>query len=262
MTVSFFFGVLGNVTTGLIYLAPVKTFWHILKRRSTEEFESIPYVFKLLNAYFWTYYGIVKPDSVVVATVNGFGVVVEIIFVAIFLLYAPPRMRYVKNAEENCNTRGHLRCDVPSSRNLSDSIDLGPSDADHCCWPLECCLQHGRLWFTSLCHENSGDYKKRGVHAFPPLLRPVHQWRRLDCLRHPHPGLLHRNTKWDWVRTRNSSDDSVRNVLQAQDQVVVGGGQGGATRRASHRSNLRSSSSSSSGERLTDASIIFIFFWA
>lgn len=93
MTVSFFFGVLGNVTTGLIYLAPVKTFWHILKRRSTEEFESIPYVFKLLNAYFWTYYGIVKPDSVVVATVNGFGVVLEIIFVAIFLLYSPPRMR-------------------------------------------------------------------------------------------------------------------------------------------------------------------------
>lgn len=93
MTVSFFFGVLGNVTTGLIYLAPVKTFWHILKRRSTEEFESIPYVFKLLNAYFWTYYGIVKPDSIVVATVNGFGVVLEIIFVAIFLLYSPPRMR-------------------------------------------------------------------------------------------------------------------------------------------------------------------------
>ncbi|KAI3440466.1 uncharacterized protein J3R85_003539 [Psidium guajava] len=93
MALSFIFGLLGNVTTGLVYLSPVKTFWHIVKRRSTEEFESIPYVFKLLNAYFWTYYGIVKPDSIVVATVNGFGVVLEITFVAIFLLYAPPRMK-------------------------------------------------------------------------------------------------------------------------------------------------------------------------
>ncbi|KAI4295189.1 hypothetical protein MLD38_040568 [Melastoma candidum] len=92
-SVSLVFGLLGNITTGLVYLSPLKTFWRIVKRRSTEEFESIPYVFKLLNAYFWTYYGIVKPDSVVVATVNGFGVVLEISFVVIFLLYAPPRMR-------------------------------------------------------------------------------------------------------------------------------------------------------------------------
>lgn len=64
-----------------------------MERKSTEEFESIPYIFKLLNAYFWTYYGIVKPNSVVVATVNGFGIALEIIFVTIFIIYAPPRMR-------------------------------------------------------------------------------------------------------------------------------------------------------------------------
>lgn len=61
--------------------------------RSTEEFESDPYVWKLINAYFWVYYGVLKPHSVLVATVNGFGAVLELIFVTLFLIFAPPRMR-------------------------------------------------------------------------------------------------------------------------------------------------------------------------
>ncbi|KAJ9172953.1 hypothetical protein P3X46_016138 [Hevea brasiliensis] len=92
-----FLGLLGNITTGLVYLAPIKTFWRIVVNRSTEEFESDPYVWKLINAYFWVYYGILKPNSVLVATVNGFGAVLELIFVSLFLIFAPPRMR-VKTA--------------------------------------------------------------------------------------------------------------------------------------------------------------------
>ncbi|XP_050226779.1 bidirectional sugar transporter SWEET16-like isoform X1 [Mercurialis annua] len=88
-------GLLGNITTGLVYLAPIKTFWRIVVNKSTEEFESMPYVCKLLNAYFWVYYGILKPNSILVATVNGFGAVCEIIFVILFLLFAPPRMRFI-----------------------------------------------------------------------------------------------------------------------------------------------------------------------
>lgn len=71
-------------------------FVRIAKRRSTEEFESIPYVSKLLNAYFWVYYGFIKPNSVLVATVNVFGGAVEIVFLTIFLLFAPPRMKVIK----------------------------------------------------------------------------------------------------------------------------------------------------------------------
>ncbi|KAM4108233.1 hypothetical protein ACB094_03G029900 [Castanea mollissima] len=87
------FGVLGNIMSGLLYLSPLPTFWRIVKRRSTEEFESLPYICKLLNAYFWVYYGLIKPDSLLVATVNMFGGVVEIIFLTIFLLLAPPGMK-------------------------------------------------------------------------------------------------------------------------------------------------------------------------
>ena len=77
----------------LHFFFPRKTFWHIAKRRSTEDFESIPYICKLLNAYMWVYYGVVKPNSVLVATVNGFGAVAEIVYIIIFLLFAPSRMR-------------------------------------------------------------------------------------------------------------------------------------------------------------------------
>lgn len=69
------------------------TFWRIIKHRSTEDFESLPYVCTLLNSSLWTYYGIIKPGAYLVATVNGFGIVVEIIYVSLFLIYAPVEKR-------------------------------------------------------------------------------------------------------------------------------------------------------------------------
>ncbi|KDP27816.1 hypothetical protein JCGZ_18896 [Jatropha curcas] len=88
-----FVGVIGNIISVLMFLSPVGTFWRIIKNRSTEDFESVPYVCTLLNAALWTYYGIIKPGAFLVATVNGFGILVEIIFVTLFLIYAPPKMK-------------------------------------------------------------------------------------------------------------------------------------------------------------------------
>lgn len=88
----------GNITTGLVYLSPAKTFWRIARNRSTEEFESIPYICKLLNAYQWVYYGIIKPNSVLVATINGFGAVVELVFIVIFLMFASTQKMRVRTA--------------------------------------------------------------------------------------------------------------------------------------------------------------------
>ncbi|XP_058227975.1 bidirectional sugar transporter SWEET17-like isoform X1 [Rhododendron vialii] len=89
----FLFGLLGNITTGLVYLSPAKTFWEIVMRRTTGDYESIPYICKLVNAYMWVYYGVLKPDSVLVATVNGFGGAAEIAYIIIFLMFSPPRMK-------------------------------------------------------------------------------------------------------------------------------------------------------------------------
>ncbi|KAJ8766292.1 hypothetical protein K2173_022351 [Erythroxylum novogranatense] len=86
-------GVIGNVISVLMFLSPVKTFWRIVKNRSTEDFESLPYVCTLLSSSLWNYYGIIKPGAFLVATISGFGVVVELVFVTLFLLYSPPMMK-------------------------------------------------------------------------------------------------------------------------------------------------------------------------
>ncbi|KAL5541882.1 hypothetical protein UlMin_009592 [Ulmus minor] len=89
----FFVGIIGNIISVLVFLSPVGTFWRIIRNRSTEDFESLPYICTLLNSSLWTYYGIIKPKEILVATVNGFGALVEAIYVILFLLYAPAKMR-------------------------------------------------------------------------------------------------------------------------------------------------------------------------
>ncbi|CAN4111057.1 unnamed protein product [Withania somnifera] len=90
---AFVMGVIANILSGLVFLSPVGTFRRIVKNGSTEDFDSLPYICTLLNASLWTYYGIIKPGSYLVSTVNGFGVIVETIYIALFLQFAHPKMR-------------------------------------------------------------------------------------------------------------------------------------------------------------------------
>ncbi|KAL0754073.1 hypothetical protein Bca101_091741 [Brassica carinata] len=64
-----------------------------VKRKSTEEYKSLPYICTLLGSSPWTYYGIVTPGEYLVSTVNGFGALVEIIYVSLFVLYAPRHLK-------------------------------------------------------------------------------------------------------------------------------------------------------------------------
>ncbi|GAA0147176.1 hypothetical protein LIER_06941 [Lithospermum erythrorhizon] len=90
---SFLIGVIGNVTAVLVLLSPVGTFWRIVKRRSTEEFQIFPYIFGLVCASLWTYYGIIKPGGLLVATINEVGVSIMTTYVVLFLVFAPPKVR-------------------------------------------------------------------------------------------------------------------------------------------------------------------------
>ncbi|KAL6185993.1 hypothetical protein ACLB2K_042115 [Fragaria x ananassa] len=107
---SFYVGVIGNLISVLMFLAPVYehhylnlssksqatsiyTFARIVKNRSTEEFTSLPYVCTFLNSFLWTYYGIIKPGAYLVSTVNGFGVLAEIVYISLFLTYATANKR-------------------------------------------------------------------------------------------------------------------------------------------------------------------------
>ncbi|KAF8095421.1 hypothetical protein N665_0332s0005 [Sinapis alba] len=92
---SFYVGVIGNVISVLVFLSPVEAFWKIVKRRSTEEYECLPYICTLLGSSLWTYYGIVTPGEYLVSTVNGFGVLAESIYLLIFLFFVP-KPRFLK----------------------------------------------------------------------------------------------------------------------------------------------------------------------
>ncbi|XP_022965409.1 bidirectional sugar transporter SWEET17-like [Cucurbita maxima] len=89
----FFVGVIGNIISVLFFLSPVKTFWIVLKKRSTEEFDSLPYISTFLTAALWAYYGLIKPDGFLIVSVNIFGISLQICYLTIFLLFSPPNMR-------------------------------------------------------------------------------------------------------------------------------------------------------------------------
>ncbi|KAK2391408.1 Nodulin MtN3 family protein [Trifolium repens] len=91
---AFVFGLLGNIISVMVFLAPLPTFYQIYKKKSTEGFQSVPYVVALLSAMLWIYYALVKnEDSIFLLTINSFGLVVESIYLAIFLVYASNNAR-------------------------------------------------------------------------------------------------------------------------------------------------------------------------
>ncbi|CAK9165975.1 unnamed protein product [Ilex paraguariensis] len=91
---SFFAAVIGEQHyLGTCFPLPHKYFWRIVTNRSTIEFESLPYICTLLNSSLWTYYGITKLGGLPVAIVNGFGIVVETVCIALFLTFAPEKMK-------------------------------------------------------------------------------------------------------------------------------------------------------------------------
>ena len=67
----------------------------IIKRKDVEEFLPDPYLATLLNCMLWVFYGlpIVHPNSILVVTINGVGLVVEGVYLIIFFIYSPNKKR-------------------------------------------------------------------------------------------------------------------------------------------------------------------------
>uniref|UniRef100_A0A453MPM9 Bidirectional sugar transporter SWEET n=1 Tax=Aegilops tauschii subsp. strangulata TaxID=200361 RepID=A0A453MPM9_AEGTS len=90
---AFAFGLLGNVISFMTYLAPLPTFYRIYRSKSTQGFQSVPYVVALFNAMLWIYYALLKSNECLLITINSAGCIIETIYIVIYLTYAPKQAK-------------------------------------------------------------------------------------------------------------------------------------------------------------------------
>ncbi|XP_022988603.1 bidirectional sugar transporter SWEET12-like [Cucurbita maxima] len=89
----FAFGLLGNIFSFIVFLAPVPTFVRVCRKKSTEGFQSIPYVVALFSALLLIYYSTLNADEFFLMTINSVGCFIETIYIALYIAYAPKKAR-------------------------------------------------------------------------------------------------------------------------------------------------------------------------
>ncbi|XP_059667191.1 bidirectional sugar transporter SWEET3 [Cornus florida] len=86
-------GVMGNAASMLLYAAPILTFSRVIRKKSTEEFSSVPYILALFNCFLYTWYGLPVVscgwENFPLVTINGLGILLEISFILIYFWFAP-----------------------------------------------------------------------------------------------------------------------------------------------------------------------------
>ncbi|CAD6230168.1 unnamed protein product [Miscanthus lutarioriparius] len=93
-------GLAGNVFALALFLSPVPTFKRVLKAKSTEQFDGLPYLLSLLNCCICLWYGLPWVSDgggrALVATVNGTGALFQLAYISLFIFYADSRTTRLK----------------------------------------------------------------------------------------------------------------------------------------------------------------------
>ncbi|CAI0568693.1 unnamed protein product [Linum tenue] len=84
----FLFGLLGNAISCMVCLAPLPTFYQIWKKKTSQGFQSIPYVIGLFSAMLWLFYALFAKDAMLLITINVFTFFMQTFYIAVYLFYA------------------------------------------------------------------------------------------------------------------------------------------------------------------------------
>ncbi|KAM0027911.1 putative SWEET sugar transporter [Helianthus debilis subsp. tardiflorus] len=83
------FGILGNIISFCVFLAPMPTFYSICKKKSTQGFQSVPYSVALFSCMLLLFYGYLKTENgMMIITINSIGCAIETAYLVVFLIYA------------------------------------------------------------------------------------------------------------------------------------------------------------------------------
>ncbi|KAH7571765.1 hypothetical protein ACOSP7_014578 [Xanthoceras sorbifolium] len=87
---AFIFGLVGNIVSFMVILAPLPTFYNIYKNKSSEGYQSIPYIVTLSSSMLFLYYGFLK-SAFLLVSINSIGCAIEAAYLIFYLIYAPPK---------------------------------------------------------------------------------------------------------------------------------------------------------------------------
>ncbi|QCD84984.1 bidirectional sugar transporter N3-like [Vigna unguiculata] len=87
-------GILGNLVSFCCFLAPVPTFYRVCKKKTTEGFQSLPYVAALFTSMLWIFYAYIKTGEILLITINAFGCFIETVYLVIYITYCPRKARF------------------------------------------------------------------------------------------------------------------------------------------------------------------------
>ncbi|GJN35011.1 hypothetical protein PR202_gb23735 [Eleusine coracana subsp. coracana] len=76
-----------------MYYSLKPTFYRIYKSKSTEGFQSVPYVVALFSAMLWIFYALIKTGEDLLITINAAGIVIESIYIILYFVYAPKKAK-------------------------------------------------------------------------------------------------------------------------------------------------------------------------
>jgi len=82
-----------KIESSLAYGFCRPTFYRVCKKKTTESFQSLPYVAALFTSMLWIFYAYIKTGEILLITINAFGCFIETVYLVIYITYCPKKAR-------------------------------------------------------------------------------------------------------------------------------------------------------------------------